>query len=217
MALNLRLTNLLALAVLAIGTQASSKVVVGEWALENFSMTCPGDGHSCDYSFQIIEGVDEDDLNSTECAFTIDSQGVPATLLNFTTQPCDGSDAYRVNGGWDPLGFITLCVSHASEDAWAFFGYESWQVVNTNATWKNVRPAYKMLTFNRTDERVSRARRGARAPGGGPQVVEQPEASYRLPGRPRTRGGEQRSVNDEFVWTVEELKHGMCGEALKPP
>lgn len=156
MAFDLRLSILLVWTALLTGMQASPSLIVGEWALENFSMACPGDGHSCEYSFQIIEGVgpgdEPDGQNSTGCAFTIESLGVPATLLNFTSQPCDGSDAYRVNGGWDPLGFITLCVSHASEDAWAFFGYESWQVVNTNATWKNRRPAYKMFTFNGTDE-----------------------------------------------------------------
>lgn len=208
MAFSLRLSILLALAALLVGTRASSSIIVGDWALENFSMACPGDGHSCDYSFLIIEGIggpdDQDGQNSTECAFTVNSQGVPATLLNFTSQPCDGSDAYRVNGGWDPLGFITLCVSHASEDAWAFFGYESWQVVNTNATYKNVRPAYKMFTFNLTDE-AQISKRGAERETsswtlggeGGGQMSEEEEASYQL-GKPRTRANEQRSAKGKF-------------------
>lgn len=203
---------------LAGGVYASSELILGQWALANFTMSCPADGHSCAYRFQIVEGVDGTGGPTTECRFTIDSQGVPATLLNFTTQSCDGSDAYRVNGGWDPLGFITLCVSHASEDTWAFFGYESWQVVNAIAAWMNVRPAYKMFTFNETDERAVGERAEARGRqelivGSRAMGTERERRRERVPDSPRSQSlSRQVSDNDyNLTWTIEEFQRGTCG------
>lgn len=203
---------------LAGGVHASSELVVGQWALANFSMSCPADGHSCAYRFQIVEGVDGTGGTTTECGFTIDSQGVPATLLNFTTQPCDGSDAYRVNGGWDPLGFITLCVSHASEDTWAFFGYESWQVVNSVAVWMNVQPAYKMFTFNGTDERAVGGRAEARRKGlpavdSGEMGTGREKMHERIPDSPPRQSLSRRGSDNDYnlTWTIEEFQQGMCG------
>lgn len=90
--------------------------------------------------------------NTTECMFTVKAQvGVPAFRVDMTAQPCDGTDQYMINGGWDPHRFITLCVSRASEEAWAFFGYNDHQIINANATWLNAQPAYEIGTFNATD------------------------------------------------------------------
>lgn len=184
--------------------RASSKIV-GTWALDNFSTDCPIDGHSCTYDFQIIEGLDRNEERITECTFTIHSQGVPANVYNFTSQPCDGSDIYQVNAGWDPLGFITLCVSRSNEDTWAFFGYESEDVLNANASWLNVRPAYEMLTFNATDEPAWSAKRETHTVGGGRKTTTRTNS---LSGRPKKHGG-LSARNSGLHWTVEDLLYGM--------
>lgn len=181
-----------------------SSKIVGTWALDNFSMSCPIDGHSCNYTFQVIEGVDRSNETTTGCTFTVRTQTVAANVLNFTSQPCDGDDAYRVNASWDPLGFITLCVSRAAEDTWAFFGYGSGDVLNANASWRNVRPAYEMFTFNATDEPARRARRGPQAVGGGGTGTARGKGPAARPGgfgTPSARGG-------DVHWAVENLVHG---------
>lgn len=136
-----------------------------------------------------------------------DFQGMPAHLVNYTAQQCDGSDVYKINGGWDPLGFITLCVSHASEDVWAFFGYENRQVVNTNATWMNIRPAYKMFTFNKTDEAVLRGTRGVPTLGHGKAVTRLHDRVSRP--RSHRRVDDPTDSNHLEYWTVENLHHSM--------
>lgn len=224
MAAKLKASIVFALSIFVFVLGASA-TIVGDWALENFSMNCPSDGHSCDYEFQVIEGVDTYNSTTTACKFSVYSQvnlqqgrnfllvillscfqGVPAHLVNYTAQQCDGSDVYRINGGWDPLGFITLCISHASEDVWAFFGYENWQVVNTNATWMNIRPAYKMFTFNKTDEAVSRGTRAV------PTLEQKPAVTMSQGRVSRPHSDDRRdspdSKNVEY-WTVENLQHSM--------
>lgn len=217
MALDLRPRHS-ALLLLAALLHPSAAIIVDFWALDNFSMDCPSDGHSCDYTFDITEGLDDptthiDGKNRTTCAFTVDSLGAPATLTNFTDCACEGTDAYRVNGGWDPLGFVTLCVSRADEDAWAFFGYDSWQVVNANASWRNTRPAYRMFTFNETDEPrlededALEIRMEETRPS---QVLDERTGPVAGNVVGRRAGGRRRALEHNFLWTIDDLRHGTC-------
>lgn len=56
-----------------------------------------------------------------------------------------------LNGGWDPHGFVTPCISRENENTRAFFGYHDYHIVNANATWMKAGPAYDMQTFKSTD------------------------------------------------------------------
>lgn len=60
--------------VLSLFILRAQATIVGQWALDNFSMNCPSDGHSCDYEFQVVEGVDTYNSTTTTCKFSIYSQ-----------------------------------------------------------------------------------------------------------------------------------------------
>lgn len=186
---------LLALLLAATGALASPALIVGQWALDWFSVQCTSDGTYCDYRLQVTEDVFGARPNTTLCAFTVGSyHGIPAQSVNFTDMACDDADFYRINASWDEEGFITLCVSHADEDEWAFFGYQAFQVIDTNATWMNVRPAYKMFTFNRT------MTRGARRMVGGGQTTGRSLAVGELMGA-------MSDNSSDLFWTIEDFSY----------
>ncbi|KAL1870853.1 hypothetical protein Daus18300_004941 [Diaporthe australafricana] len=144
-----RLRTLLALAIFSLNASA---YYLGQWGLRNFAITCPDDD-VCTYNFRIIRGIDTPDQfhRYTDCNFTVERYyDFPASQVNMTNHPCNGTDdrdEFRVSGMWDPHGSITFCITHS----WAYFGYETWQILNTNASWMSVSPCYQIGTFNHTD------------------------------------------------------------------
>lgn len=125
--------------------------------MENFAIACAPNDDSCAYNFRIIRGVDTPDqfYRHTDCNFTIDRYlDFPASQVNMTNHPCNGSDdqnEFKVSGMWDPHGSITFCITHEVSDSWAYFGYETWQILNANASWMVVSPCYQIGTFNNSD------------------------------------------------------------------
>lgn len=122
--------------------------------LENVAIACPNDG-SCTYNFRITRGIGTPDqfYRHTDCNFTIKrSLDHPASQVNLTEQPCNGSfDQFKISGQWYYRGFITFRVTHEVSDGWAFFGYEASQVLNANASRMSVSDCYQIDTFNETD------------------------------------------------------------------
>ncbi|KAG6356975.1 hypothetical protein INS49_014851 [Diaporthe citri] len=146
-----RVSVFLALATFSLNAWAK---YLGKWGLENVAISCPNDG-SCTYNFRITRGIGTPDqfYRHTDCNFTIKrSLDHPASQVNLTEQPCNGSfDQFKISGQWYYRGFITFRVTHEVSDGWAFFGYEASQVLNSNASRMSVSDCYQIDTFNATD------------------------------------------------------------------
>lgn len=140
--------------------------------LENVAITCPNDD-SCTYNFRITRGIGTPDqfYRHTNCNFTIKRLlEQPASHVNLTEQLCNGSfDQFKISGQWYYRGFITFRVTHKVSDGWAFFDYETSQVLNSNASRMSVSDCYQIDIFNDTD-------RPPGSPGGNSKAELRPDS-----------------------------------------
>lgn len=102
----------------------------------------------------------------------------------------------------------SLCVSHASEDVWAFFGYRYAQIYNKNATWMNLQPAYKMFTFNATDNltdaRITTMKRQMIELSDGKLIKDQDDQGQ----RPALQKRDTIGAGNTLEWTLVNFHQG---------
>ncbi|KAK3326469.1 hypothetical protein B0H66DRAFT_600589 [Apodospora peruviana] len=97
--------------------------IVGHWSLSEFHRECSQDDNICKYEFNIDEN--NTGADGYACAFSVKgADDRPAGETDFHDKPCEQmSDRFRVNGGWDGRGFMTIVVTDVSLNALAFYGY----------------------------------------------------------------------------------------------
>jgi len=96
------------------------------WTVSDFNRICSDDGVQCNYSFKFDEHSGQGD--ATYCAFPVSGLGgsIPGSQKPFQAVAChqdDIEDRFRINGGWDSNGFLTIVVSDLDKNAHAFFGF----------------------------------------------------------------------------------------------
>lgn len=136
----------LVLVLFSVGLAAK----VGDWTLSDFSRYCYSDT-SCAYHFLL----GEDNLNGVNpnarfpCDFTVPSEdGKPANETDFENVPCQqGPPWYRVNGGWNPDGYVVIVVTNTVENAYAFFGYNDVDLEGGTPVGWQTQPAFEVGTF----------------------------------------------------------------------
>ena len=125
--------------------QRDDTQIVGQWSLISFYRQC--EGAECAYSFNIQE---EPEQPSSPCRFTVSgaAQGRPGSQADFQNAVCatDLQSPYKVNGGWDPSGFITIVVTNTEKNAYAFFGYRDTELQQGQVETKTS-AAYRVGTF----------------------------------------------------------------------
>lgn len=131
---------------------------VGYWTLHNFQLFCDYQGTTCAYHFTISQ--DKGATPGNLCLFTVDGQdGKPANQTDFKEVTCLGNGNYTINGGWSQEGFVTIVVTNVHEKVYAFFAYSSEKLEDGKTVDEQTRLAYKVGTFNITNDAAVPAKR----------------------------------------------------------
>ncbi len=138
---------------LAIAGDTHSLDSIGSWTLYNFARFCQNDGSTCLYTFGIEE--DPDSCVFSPCVFTVDAKdGKPANQTDFQEIDCLNMEwfKYKINGGWDPSGYMTLVVTNTGRQANAYFSFNDGDTEKGKVVASQSRPAYHVGSFSRDEK-----------------------------------------------------------------
>ena len=161
----MRLFSLLtrcAMASFALAGSREQKASVGSWTVRNFARFCQNDGSMCMYTFGIEE--DPDSCVFSPCVFTVEAaEGKPANQSDFQQVECPNMEwfTYKVNGGWDPRGYMTIVVTNTDRQADAYFSFQDEDIEKGQVVASMSSPAYHVGTFSKARGEI--ARRGSEA------------------------------------------------------
>ena len=148
------------MAASALAGSPEQKTSIGSWTVRNFARLCQNDGSVCMYTFGIEE--DPDSCIFSPCVFTVAAaDGKPANQSDFQQVECPNMEwfTYKVNGGWDPRGYMTIVVTNTDRQADAYFSFQDQDIEKAQVVASLSSPAYHVGTFSKARGEI--ARRGS--------------------------------------------------------
>ncbi len=144
------------LPLLGQGLVLYQRVIEGSMTLHNYARYCQNDGSSCLYTFGIEE--DPDICQFSPCVFTVNSRdGKPANQTDFQSAECKNMKfAYRVNGGWDSSGYMTIVITNANLHTSTYVSYRDDEARNGDMVSSRTQPSYQLDTFPEGSSGIAR-------------------------------------------------------------